>query len=234
MRLAGPLMAAFLGALATGGAADFWLNKDYTEWSSEETVAILTDSPWAHIAEVVGPPSAGGGIRSASDADSVGGYRDALGGPRGRSGGGGRSSKMRFQMRWASALPVRQAMARHRFGDEAATSERAQQSIRSIPNRYVLEIAPVPRAMIGDAEHLKKITALKIKGRDPIPPIEVQAREIQNGRMQVYLFFPKSAEGGCDITPEDKNVEIQLKFDKANCSRKFKLKDMVYRGKLEI
>jgi len=236
MRPASPLMFAFLGVLAVGAAAEFWINKDYTEWNKEETVEILTDSPWAHTAEVVGPPSAGGAIRSAGDEDSVGGYRDALGGPRGRASGGrgGGGGKMRFQMRWASALPVRQAMARYRFGDEVATSERAQQSIRSTPGRYVLEIAPVPSALIGDTERLKRITSLKIKGHKPIPPVEVQAREVQSGRMQVYLFFPKAAEGGCDITPEDKNVEIELKFDKANCSRKFRLKDMIYHGKLEI
>jgi hypothetical protein len=239
MRFATPLMVVFLAVLAVGGAADFWLSKDYLEWSKEEAIEILTDSPWACAAEVAGPPGAGGNIGSASGADSVGGYRDALGGgPRGRPRTGGTRGDqpaMRLQLRWASALPVRQAMARHQFGDEVATSDRARQMIENAPDRYILEIAPVPSAMIGgDAEGLKSITTLRIKGHKPIPPVAVQSREIQQGRMQIYLLFPKAAEGGHDITPEDKNIEIRLKFDTAVCAKKFKLKDMVYHGKLEI
>ena len=239
MRFACPLTVVFLGVLTVAGAADFWLSKEYTDWSKEEATKVLTDSPWADTAEAVAPPSAGLGIGSATNEDSVGAYRDALGGgPRGRPSAGGAPGgprKMQLQLRWASALPVRQAMARYQFGDEVATSANAQQMIANTPNRYVLEIAPVPSALFGgDAEHLKEISTLRIKGHKPIPPVAVQGREIKEGRMQVYLLFPKAAEGGYDITPEDKNVEIQLKFDTALCSKKFKLKDMVYHGKLEI
>jgi hypothetical protein len=49
-----------------------------------------------------------------------------------------------------------------------------------------------------------------------------------------YLFFPKTHSGGHAITLDDTEVEVILKAGSTAIKRKFKLKDMVCEGRLEM
>jgi hypothetical protein len=74
---------------------------------------------------------------------------------------------------------------------------------------------------------------LKIKGK---PEIKVGTVEIApEGRtMNIYGFFPRGQNGNPVIEEKDGEVEVSLKIGNTKINRKFKLKDMVYNGKLEI
>ena len=242
MKRIGLTVAAFAGLAGILMGADFWTQKDYTQWSQEEAIKILTDSPWATVTQFsMGLPAGGGGISGASagggpragggmggmggdlgDAGGMGGAggmgdmggMGGMGGGRGGRGGagGGMPPAMRVPMRWVSSLPVREATARLQFGDEAATSPKAKEIIERQPAQYVLELTGLPRRMLGeDLQALKAMAAMKIKGVDPVAPMDVQGQPGQQGRpMRIYLLFPKAAEGGHDVTLEDKTVETPV------------------------
>jgi hypothetical protein len=62
--------------------------------------------------------------------------------------------------------------------------------------------------------------------------------DVKGDRDQVgvnrYLFFPKAQPGSHLITLEDNEVEVALKLGNTEIKRRFRLKDMVFDGKLEI
>lgn len=144
MRLLPPLL--FLCVLV-GYAEDFWKTKPYAEWTEKEIKKILTNSPWAKdVTTSFGGPAAGGagggggrgggGRRGGGGGGGMGGgggSEDASGGEGGAAGGGGMgggggaaptlTAKVRFQ----TALPVKQALLKMKFGSEVATSAQAQE-----------------------------------------------------------------------------------------------------------
>jgi len=88
------------GAVCTAlFAADAWKTKDYTQWTSEETNIVLTDSPWAKQLNVSVPQSYGGQQRGAGQGGG-GGYPGGgggyPGGGGGYPGGGGRGGGIGF------------------------------------------------------------------------------------------------------------------------------------------
>src|SRR5436190_2407804 len=96
------LMLSFTGLLIAGGAVaeDFWVKKEYLQWTDVEVKKILTDSPWAKDATVSAPLAALGGrgqraVHSDSTDDAGGGGGRRGGGRRGGGGGdgGGGSSR---------------------------------------------------------------------------------------------------------------------------------------------
>ena len=87
-------------------------------------------------------------------------------------------------------------------------------------------------------EQTKKETILKIKGRDPIP-----VRDVRFGSDQGQVLDAKTGQAGVElvvffsreeITLKDKNVEFITRLMDRRISEKFKLKDMVYHGELEL
>src|SRR5215470_9700851 len=96
---------AFLGlaGLLVAGIAlgeDFWVKKEYTQWTEQEVKKVMTNSPWAKDINVSAPPgAAGAGLRglpnSGIDVEGGGGGRGrggrgaARGGEAEEGGGGG-------------------------------------------------------------------------------------------------------------------------------------------------
>lgn len=248
-------------------AADFWTEKDFAQWGEKEVEKVLNNSPWSKSLDIAmggGRPPGGGGGRRGGMGGPPGGGGDMLGGVPGGGGsqGGapGRAPDMaarptkRIYLRWVSALPVRQALVRLRFGAEINSPD-AQRYLNMKDDRYILVVAGLPPAMVGGGgrppgkegerpdptaiqkqivEHLKQEAVLKVKGKDPLHPNNVQisgSRELP----EIYFAFPRASNGGIDIALEDKDVEFDLKTRSGQrVRRKFKLADMVFKGELEI
>ena len=199
-----------------------------------------------------GAPSGGGGgygQGSGGGGGSGGGYS----GGRGGRGGGGFTPSLSLTVRWYSSLPIKQALAAHRYGSEA----RADENLKREETHYTIGLSGVSRALfLGDrnfsqpeagsdpwqaiSERLKSESFLKISGREPIQAVEVQmrsapeldvvdAREMR-GRAEILLMFPRSQT----ITLADKQVEFVTLLGRQKVKKKFKLKEMVYNGKLEL
>src|SRR5262249_35926901 len=93
---------------------------------------------------------------------------------------------------------------------------------------YIVGVGPLPmQAMRADAAALKSAGSLVLKGKDPIMPSDVKADRQGN---VLILFFPRANP----IKAEDNEVEFNFKLNSLKVKRKFKLKDMIFDGKLEL
>jgi hypothetical protein len=229
-----PSLALLLAAAAAGLlAADFWTTRHFTEWNEKEVQQIATNSPWAQRVTVTVMGGGGG-------AGAVPG-----GGRRGGGGGGGRSRggmddggpslvgslRVPLVIRWQSALPIRQAFARARWGNEVATSHEAAELLARQDDFYVIAISGLPGRMLGpEPDKLHEASGLKIGKTPAYPAAEVRVSRGQRAS-DVLLFFPRS---GHAITVEDKEVEVSLRLAGSEVKRKFQLAKMVFEGKLEL
>ena len=199
-------------------AADFWTAKPFTDWNEKEIVKMLSDSPWT------GKVTVSGGV-AAFAGPSGGGGGDFGGG-----GGGGIS----VTLLWQTALPVKQALVKRQFGAEAGTSPDAKARLERPDQVYVLTLLGMPAFTLGAAQGDKKAalldaTMLTAGGKPPLKPVDVQ---VSGGRGpgNVSFLFPRTTT----FTADDKDVEFSTKFDKTTIKHKFKLKDMVFNGKVEM
>jgi hypothetical protein len=240
-----------LGAWALG-AAEFWEKKKFSEWTEKEVRKMLNDSPWARPVEIRvdamgGARAGGGGGRRRgggggggfdASAGSMGGADEGMGGGMGRGGGGMPMPEavptITVYVRWRTALPVKQALVRARFGDEAATSPDAAKFLSAQETHHIIEIAGVPMPMLRiKPDQLKAGAQLRIKDKPPIQAVDLKAGRDEN-RINLYLIFPRQQDGTPVIVLEDKEVEVLLKAGPLDIRRKFRLKDMIFEGKLEI
>jgi hypothetical protein len=138
-------------------------------------------------------------------------------------------------IRWQTALPLRQAQMRARYGKEAATSPEAQKFVTQEPSIYLLAISGLPGSIVsagaGDQakERIAKSTTLTPRGKAPILPLGVEL--VPNGQgVDVLIGFPRTAP----IALDDQEVELASQIGTASVKYRFKLKDMVSKGKLEL
>ncbi|MCP5111863.1 MAG: hypothetical protein GY953_13615, partial [bacterium] len=54
------------------------------------------------------------------------------------------------------------------------------------------------------------------------------------GGGMMMIFFPGAADGGLQIGPKDKSVEVEMKTRTSTVRQRFRLDKMQYNGKLEI
>lgn len=251
------LAAALIFLALSLFAADFWQSKPFTEWSDKDVQKMVTNSPWARpLSLTLGnpmPPSAGGGGRGrgggggagAMGADSSMGdlSSSGMGTSGGRGGRGGglddtntavTSTSITLTLRWQSALPVRQALIRMKYGAEASSSAEAKKFLDQEQSGYIIAVSGIMRsALARQGEALKKAvmeqTSLSAKGKDPLKPTDL---EIKPGEKMIvaYFLFPKTTP----FTPDDKDVEFATKLGPLPVKYKFHLKEMVFSGKLEL
>jgi len=261
-------------------AADFWKTKDSSVWTDEEVSKILSDSPWAK-AKTIQPQQSqarrGGGMGRRGGfgfpGGGIGGYPGGGGGgyPQGGGGGGGypqsggnggnngdpaQSEPMNLTIRWASALPVQQALMRQ----GASASNELKAVAASTEKYYVISVLglrmPRPRTSTVDADdrddngnngddssqrrgrnqgndalrsQLLDAAQLAPKGKSSIYAQDVQI-EGPGGIDGVRFLFPRTNP----ITAGDKEVDFILDFRRIKVEEKFKLSDMQYEGKLAL
>jgi hypothetical protein len=231
-----------------------WMEKDYTEWSKADARRVLENSAWAKQATAFfgttdedardfpvqspTPRDAGMGGRSVSDGHWDGGV--------GRIGRGG-TPTLPVMVRWDSALPVRQALllthSREAHDTESTLAQpdiyyvlsvvglvRARQQMQaaeaSSPDNPVNE-GRMPNDVTQTRQGLMNLARLYPKNEKAIVPADVRVDE-ETGSVQI--FFPKSVP----IDLKDKEVMFQITYGSIKVTQRFKLKDMMYRGKLEL
>lgn len=260
-------------------AADPWKTKDSKEWTSEEVTKVLTDSPWAKD-KTVAPEGAaqpqrgrrgmggggmgGGGIGGGGIGFPGGGYPRGGGGypnsggggyPNGGGGypndGGGRPSSMNLTIRWQSAQPVQDALAKQR----SLTADESKALADASQKDYIITVvgfrAPNRRSRNGDIDssdsndqdrdrdtkasndalRSRFIDAARLvpKGKSPIYAEDVQF-EGPNGASEMRFLFPRSKE----ISADDKEVVFSFESQGIKFEHKFRLSDMNYQGKLAL
>jgi translation initiation factor 1 (eIF-1/SUI1) len=230
-------------------AADFWQTKKSSEWTDKELSKILNDSPWSRqTAITMGQGSKGGGGGGEGRGSSGGGGSrgggmssggmSGGGGKGGRGGegggGGGGMPSISLQIRWATAKPVKLAVARLKFGAEAESKPEVKELVNRVEKDYVITIEGIPPNMARQgveklASSLKMNCAMHCAGKDDLTPSDAQVVQGERG-ITAVVTFPKKDPFSLD----DKEVEFAMKLGNNTAKRKFKLKDMVFDGKLEL
>ncbi len=243
--------APFLRLLA---ADEVWNKKAAAEWSPQEIERILTRSPWARETTpefnmqgmgMGGPPGGmggppGGGMGGPPGGGMGGPPGGGMGGPppgggMGGPGMGGGMPQFKAMVRWESAAPIREAA-------KTALPE-------GLEERYVLSITGLPmmggggprgrdrdREDSGDMrnrrgqalESMKENAKLLRKGKEPL--LAEQIRELGDGGGLLVVFNP----GNAPITAKDKDVTFATRMGPLDLKVKFPLRDMMYRGQLEL
>jgi hypothetical protein len=216
-------------------ADDFWNDKDPSSWSDKEAGRLLNKSPWAKETVVEsGAPGLNGGF---GDAGRPGAGRSAAGGISGSRSTAAEDGmrgqpQLRVLIRWESATPMRQA---------------ARQPAPPLASQYyIITVSGLPASSHDpdlwrdDSEgtdtrqhiedQLKQGTELVRKGKDPIHPDRLQVLDKQ-GRRTVVFLFSRAPE---PLTLEDKEIIFASAVGSLHFKVRFLLKEMMYRGKLDL
>jgi hypothetical protein len=231
--------------------ASSWQKEDPSQWTSDEVYQILNSSPWSKAVAVTiargasyGSQTPGGG-GTWGEGSPAGGGGGGMGRGGGMGGGGmGRSragyppadQQSTVTVQWASALPVRLAEAK-------STGAAADPAAMKPMNEIVIAVVGLPKSGfvpqeptngsdndaddVGLADHLKVITVLSV-GHQQLNPTKIELNQGRNGRSIFHFERPES------ITVHDKDADFRITGDRTEIRKRFALKDMEYRGKLEL
>jgi hypothetical protein len=234
-KAAGLLLLFGFGLLA----AEFW-QKPYTEWSDKDLTKMMTDSPWAKSASVSmggpggGPPAIGGGGGGGFGGGGHGGPQGGGGSENGPGAPGSGPPSFDVVARWQSALPIRQAFVRLKFGAEADKSTDAGKVLEEQERPYEIVLSGPMGMFLGgkpedSAKALSEVSFLSSSKTGAIKATQIEVGK-PGKTMDVVFVFPRSMP----FTVEDKEVEFTTKLGASTLKYKFKLKDMVLNGKLEL
>ncbi len=230
-----------------------WMEKDHTQWSSAEANRVLQDSPWARQAAAfigtldedarefpVKSPTArdaGLGGRQVSDGNWDGGV--------GRLPRGGNPT-LPVVVRWNSALPVREALLRtHSQGVQDT-----EHSLAEPDKFYIISVQGLVRARQDAQPEADSAEGPPNGGRVPFDINQIRQGLMNQSRLypknqkgiipedisindatgEVLIYFPKTVP----LDLKDKEVTFQTSYGSVKVTQRFKLKDMLYHGKLEL
>lgn len=198
---------------------DPWKDKPYKQWDAKDIQKIMTDSPWSHSVSVLAtwkqnlnspaapappagaggydnPGGASGGVMQKSPEDSAGAGTQAL-----------------YFVRWASALTVRQAMARNAIL-KGTPEEKADQFVTRQLDLYVISVQGTdmtPFSRIEEAALKQSSYLLVKKTKQKLTPDRVEIHRAPNSQniFEVSFYFSKKTATGEAVIPSD---EKQLEF----------------------
>jgi hypothetical protein len=232
------LSAALIAVTGLTLGEDFWIKKDFLQWTDEEVRKLMTNSPWAKDVTVSAPAGLVGVQRPAAspngtDVEGGGGGRGRGrgGSAGGNEGAGPQEAIITMNMSFRSALPFRKALVKSRLGSATDLPPEAREMLNREQQDYVIVVSGIPTriAQIArDPANLSRST-LKVGKKAPVSPRNVDAQG-RTQSVELIFSFPRTDPA----TLEDKEIEVSLKLGELELKRKFALKDMVYNGKLEL
>lgn len=241
------VMMFALSAALLWGSSQPWKTSEPDRWTARDVDQLLADSPWAQpagasfsLAEEDGPAP------PAIDVPQAGMPSPRNSATDGRwDGGVGRVNRngpptLTVTVRWDSALPIRQAQERQRSQPEYKPAQLRGEYIITIEGlvpggrygRPELDSRSGDRAlnMRNPEEMLEGVmrySRLYPRGKTPL---RADDAKLDNATGTLHLFFPRSEP----ITLADKEVTFETRFGALSILKKFRLRDMLYHGQLEL
>jgi hypothetical protein len=230
-----PLLDLTAALLPLAAASQFWDQKDPGSWTREEVNRLLTDSPWAQRAEMKfnhGPgifggvigggvtPISGGGTNRI-EAGRGGGRQGANGGRGAGRAPGSEGATPAFEavVRWESSAPIRAA-------SKNAVQDATRFYILALVGNFPGSSEPLDSgAEASRQEMFQEFTKLERKGGHAILLDHIE--QDPNG---IAFFFPRRDP----INEGNKEVTFTTKIGPVEIKAKFSLKEMKYRGKLDL
>ncbi len=220
-------------------AGKFWNEKPYIEWTQKEASQMLTDSPWMEfqVFKETGYDDFYEGRSPGGSPRTVNIPRSAGGAPQGRARGPGQRS---YEMRFQSARPVRMALARLYMLGGQWTQEQSEQFIENEQAKQFIILAvrtPQDTSALNETTlpALQETTHLELKRDKRKVGLEHYVSPQDSGDGWAYFIFPKEKDGNPMIRLEDREIRFRCRLNEnTKLDRKFKLKNMVFQGNLEI
>ncbi len=222
VRLAAGLPWAAFGIPGPAFAKDFWNDRKPGEWTAAEIKELLSKSPWAKEAAI-------------TDNGQVGGLGSPKSARRGRAGTSEGDSDTppsstpritwKATVRWESALPVREAMKASALKD--FKDFYILNVVGNVPSPLTSGDTPEDRSSMA---YLKEVTKLSHKG-DEIHMARVElAPQSDVSPAGTRFYFSRMLA----LMPEDKEADFVTKIGPLDLRCKFTLKDMFYKGQLDL
>lgn len=240
--------AALLPALRALQAArrEFWESKEPAEWSSDEKLILLGQSPWAREGIVrfeagkqknepyQGVARPGNGVPGAVPGSLPGTAESVPFGERPPpvpTTDTGQSIQFRVLARWETAQPVRLAGGPDLPEGAAGFYVIRLRGMPLLPPPKVKEGEPAaPNPNEGMLEAIKQNSRIERKDKAAIPCSHLLTGSGKSAT-ELLLFF---ARGTDPITVAEKAVTLESRFGPFHLSIKFPLKDMMFKGSLAI
>jgi hypothetical protein len=194
---------------------EFWNEKMPADWTAAQVQQLLSKSPWAKDGSITDTGQRGPLSSAARPASRRSGR---VAPSQSAPASTGASIKWKATVRWESALPVRAALNRGVPGDA--------------PADYILNVlGNVPGVDPNSStDILKANTTLEHKG-DEIKLSKVEPAPANDLSADGTLFYFSRVLA---LRLEDREVSFTTKLGPLDIKCKFALKDMLYRGKLEL
>lgn len=206
-------------------AAEFWETKPFREWSDKEARKMSESSPWAALIAV---PLPNRGPVPTPDS--------ALGGRGGGGRGGGSAEgfgpapvRVQLTISWRSALPLKQATARQQLGSGGTIPPETAAALAREDELYMVAIQGLPPQYTQSGPTSTIDAFLRRKGKPDIPAVRAVSQPARGGAT-LFVGFPRTDP----ITLADDDVEFDVTIGALGVKKKFKLKDMVFHGRLEL
>ena len=222
------------------GAKDWWQKKPHGEWSEYDVSRMLDRSPWHRRVTVSGlrPNTLGSGSRPTNNQTRTSGPPPDR--PDLRIDAGTWIEEGDFRVRFLSAKPMQLAHARDIV---LAKNRRYRSRLDRLPSdedmsRYII-VTVDPRSGSFSLNNLvEEKTLLTTRGGKQVPVARSTAF-LNPARSSLYgtivLFFPRTLPDGSPVfTLEDKEVQFETQIRGVSFRATFKLKKMIFDGKLEL
>lgn len=246
MKKATLLFGFVLAAGAFLLAKKFWEEKPYLEWNHDQAVSILLDSPWSQ-SQTFGQSQLSGARSPASPGEpsSPTSPESNTSGPVPRLGeirSGDFSVSRQYYVRFQSASPVRMALARMAMLRGRVSEQQARQFVETAPFPgyivVVVSLAPGQERTELDTvttDLLKNSTYLLLKKSKQRVYLERYVSPQEANANEGIFLFPRAKNGEELVSVEEEEIRFISKLNpRTELNRRFKLRDMVLNGKLEI
>ncbi len=220
-------------------AKKFWAKKNYMEWSKKEVTSMLSNSPWTKVQSYGAPGSLlGGGSSGGSGGPPA---TPLLPGQTVDNNNFGRNPSRRYFVRFLSAAPIRMALARRAHLQGSVSVKQVEQFVgrRPFKGQIVVNILVDPPTFKQQFENistedLKESTYLLLKKSKRKIYLEKYVSPSESKGFGAIFLFPRT-ENEEEWVKKAKDVIFRCDLDpRSELDIKFKLKDMVFQGKLEI
>ena len=216
-----------------------WNKKPPAEWSEKDATKLLNDSPWGHTQTFGSPEQQWRGPMTGRQGTSSSQNSDAP----------PQAIHLFFRVRFLSAKPIRQALSRLiELKQKGELKPELAEQLKQFASGEFLEYivvavtseAPDVGANVQQAAAIlrrdnaewKNTTYLEVKGGK-----RIYLQEFQPTRPDGFgarFIFPRLVDGKPFITPESEEIHFVAPIsDTYRLDRRFKVKDMMYEGKLE-
>jgi hypothetical protein len=129
---------------------------------------------------------------------------------------------------WRSAMPIKQALRRKEM--LAGSTSNQPDSLNRTETEYVVMLTGIPmRLAPPPVDQALEQFVLNVDTQKPIYATKIYLQEHER-TVDLVMIFPRTQP----IGPQDKEVEVVAKYGFLETKKKFKVKDMMVNGKLEL